>query len=67
MNKRQTVAVKDITKSPAYAKNATYHKIRRGDTLGGIAMKYGVSVKQLRRLNNIRGNNITAGKTLRIR
>lgn len=67
LNKRQTVAVKDITKSPAYAKNATYHKIRRGDTLGGIAMKYGVSVKQLRRLNNIRGNNITAGKTLRIR
>ena len=67
LNKRQTVAVKDITKSPAYAKNATYHKIRRGDTLGGIAMKYGVSVKQLRRLNNIRGTNITAGKTLRIR
>ena len=67
LNKRQTVTVKDITKSPAYAKNATYHKIRRGDTLGGIAMKYGVSVKQLRRLNNIRGNNITAGKTLRIR
>lgn len=67
LNKRQIVAVKDITKSPAYAKNATYHKIRRGDTLGGIAMKYGVSVKQLRRLNNIRGNNITAGKTLRIR
>lgn len=67
LNKRQTIAVKDITKSPAYAKNATYHKIRRGDTLGGIAMKYGVSVKQLRRLNNIRGNNITAGKTLRIR
>lgn len=67
LNKRQTVAVKDITKSPAYAKNATYHKIRRGDTLGGIALKYGVSVKQLRNLNNIKGNKITAGKTLRIR
>lgn len=67
LGKRKTVAVKDITKSPSYAKNATYHKIRRGDTLGGIAMKYGVTVKQLRQLNNIKGNNITAGKSLRIR
>ena len=35
--------------------------------LGGIARKYGVSVRQLRDLNGIRGNNITAGKNLRIR
>lgn len=45
---------------------ATY-KIKSGDTLGEIAAKFGVSVKQLRRLNGIRGNNIRAGKTLRIK
>ena len=65
--KRKTVAVKSPSKASGNSKNATYHKIRRGDTLGGIALKYGVTVKQLRRLNNIKGNVITAGKTLRIR
>lgn len=65
--KRKTVAVKESSAKSSNSKNAKYHKIRRGDTLGGIALKYGVSVKQLRRLNNIRGNNITAGKSLRIR
>lgn len=44
----------------------TYHKIRRGDTLGGIAARYGVSVSKLRQWNGIRGNNITAGKRLKI-
>lgn len=65
--KRKTVAVKNETRSSSSNKNAKYHKIRRGDTLGGIALKYGVTVRQLRQLNNIRGNNITAGKSLRIR
>lgn len=44
-----------------------YHKIKNGDTLGGIAAKYGVSVNQLRKLNGIKGNNIRAGKTIRVR
>ena len=43
-----------------------YHKIRNGETLGGIAAKYHVSVKQLRRLNGIKGSNIRAGKSIRI-
>ena len=65
LNKRKTVAVKDS--SYGNSKGATYHRIRQGDTLGGIALKYGVSVNQLRRLNGIKGNNIRAGKTLRVR
>ena len=43
-----------------------YHKIRRGETLGLIAAKYGVSVNQLRDWNNISGNKIVSGKNLRI-
>ena len=38
-----------------------------GDTLGGIAAKYHVSISQLRNLNGIKGNNIRAGRSLRIR
>lgn len=64
LNKRRTVAANDPS---ANLKGAKYHRIRRGDTLGGIAKRYGVTVNQLRRLNGIRGNNITAGKNLRIR
>ena len=66
LNKRRTVAVSEAS-TPKNAKGAKYHKIRKGDTLGGIARKYGVSVRQLRDLNGIRGNNITAGKNLSIR
>lgn len=67
LSKRKTVAVKENATGKNNSKNATHHKIRRGDTLGGIAARYGTTVNQLRKLNNIKGNNITAGKTLRIR
>lgn len=60
--RRSTVDVKDIP-----ASKAVYHRIRNGETLGGIAQRYGVSVNQLRRLNGIRGSNIRAGKPIRIR
>lgn len=67
LSKRRTVAVNEAKASSVSNKNAKYHKIRKGDTLGGIAHRYGVKVSQLRSLNGIKGNNITAGKTLRIR
>ena len=66
--RRTTVAVGGTGKSGSSSrKTAQYHRIRRGDTLGGIAARYGVSVAQLRRLNGIKGSNIRAGKTIRIR
>lgn len=40
------------------------HKIRRGETLGGIAAKYRVRVSDLRAWNGIRGNLIREGQTL---
>ena len=43
-----------------------YHRIRRGENLGLIAAKYGVSVNQIRDWNNISGNKIMAGRNLRI-
>ena len=65
--KRKTAAIKSASGTTRNAKGATYHKIRQGDTLGGIAIKYGTTVKKLRELNGIKGNNIRAGKTLRVR
>ena len=42
------------------------HRIRRGETLGTIAYKYGVSVRNLRRWNGLRNNRIYKGKKLMI-
>ena len=67
LNKRRTVAVNDGSKTSGNSKGAKYYKIRKGDTSGGIASRHGVSVKQLRNLNGVKGNNIRAGKTIRIR
>ncbi|GBD86784.1 membrane-bound lytic murein transglycosylase D precursor [bacterium BMS3Abin03] len=44
----------------------TYHRIRRGESLGLIAERYGVRISQLRKWNRLRGNKIIAGKKLKI-
>jgi LysM repeat protein len=51
---------------PTAARRVVTHKIRSGDTLTGIAQKYGVTVSQLKRLN---GGTATLriGRTLRIK
>ena len=43
-----------------------YHKIRSGESLGLIATKYKTTITNLRKWNNLRGNTIQAGKTLKI-
>jgi N-acetylmuramoyl-L-alanine amidase len=42
------------------------HVVRRGETLSGIARKYSVSLNRLRDVNDIRGDQLVAGKTLLI-
>ena len=43
-----------------------YYKIKQGDTLGGIAKKFHVTVSQLQKWNGLSGTNIYAGKNLRV-
>ncbi len=40
--------------------------VKKGDTLGRIARRYDVTIKQLKRENNIKGNSIRAGQVLYI-
>ena len=47
-------------------KGVTYYKIKNGDTLGGIAAKFHVTVKQLKAWNGLKSDNIRAGSTLKI-
>jgi membrane-bound lytic murein transglycosylase D len=44
----------------------TRHKVRNGETLSTIARKYGVSVKQLMKANNLKNTNIRAGRYINI-
>ena len=41
--------------------------VRRGDTLSAIAKRNGTTVAKLKKLNGIRGNNIQAGKKLKVK
>lgn len=43
------------------------YRVRPGDTLSGIAQRYGVSVSSLRSNNRLRNNNLRIGQTLAIR
>ncbi len=45
-------------------RDSSKHIVARGDTLGGIAQRYSVSVNSLRSANNIRGDVIQVGREL---
>jgi murein DD-endopeptidase MepM/ murein hydrolase activator NlpD len=55
---------KDIAK----LKEARFHKVKRGESLGTIARKYHTNVKALRKLNRMKKSTvIRAGKKIRVR
>ena len=46
---------------------ASYYKVKSGDTLGAIAQRHGVSVRELCNLNNISTRTtLNIGTTLRV-
>ena len=42
------------------------YKIKKGDTLGSIAAKFGVSINQLKKQNNLKSNTLTVGNSIQI-
>ena len=52
---------------PHHSASSRTHRVRRGETLSGIALRYRVSLKALRRVNSIRNEHaLLAGTRLRI-
>jgi len=51
------VTFKDVTKT---------HKVKKGDNLGEISEKYGVTVAEIKKWNKLKSNNIPLGKSLKI-
>ncbi len=64
--KRKVVPVA-VSKSILSGRGRKTVVVRRGDTLGAIARRYGTTVTKLKKLNGIKGSNIRAGKRIRVR
>jgi FOG: LysM repeat len=62
----QAVSETDGRGEDAEEADATYHTVRRGDTLSEIARKYGVSTRQIRTLNDLSGS-LQPGQEIRVR
>jgi murein DD-endopeptidase MepM/ murein hydrolase activator NlpD len=59
---------KSLFDQVAQARAAAYHRVKRGENLGSIARRYGVSVSQITRLNGISTRTILRiGQSLRIK
>ncbi len=43
------------------------HVVKRGETLGGIARRYGLTERALKSMNGLRGTRLLAGQTLQIK
>lgn len=79
LTRRSTVVVQEATNAQTTSSKSSSSKksssksssktitVKRGDTLGGIAAKYGTTVAKLRKLNGLKGDNIRAGAKLRVR
>ena len=61
-NRRAPSDVQVLRRSP----QATTHTVKRGDTLFALARRYNTTVDTLRKLNNLKGNNLTTGRQLRV-
>ena len=57
----------NLDKKRNEAPPATYHVVKKGDTLGGIAKKYGRTVKQLMSWNGLKNaNSLSIGQRVRV-
>ena len=57
------IIVNSITK---YIKKMNTYTVKKGDSLYQIAIKYGTTVNELKKINNLTTNNLTIGQILKI-
>jgi len=57
---------KTVPKNNSIANSTFRYKVRKGDSLSEIAEKFGVSISDLKKWNNLTSNTIAVGKILKI-
>lgn len=66
--KQELVVDKKLFGHVAKARAAAYHRVKRGENLGTISRRYGVSISQLTKLNGISTRSILRiGQSLRVK
>ena len=63
---REVIEKEQIVKEVSKVSDRTVHTVKKGETLASVARKYHVSVSNLKRWNNMRGDVITVGQRLTI-
>ena len=66
-SKREKPLPEVVAASQSSSSHKVTHKVKKGETLGRIASRYGVSVSQLKKWNQLRSNSVKVGQRLVIR
>lgn len=64
--KTATPNAMNASRSQEESRPAATHRVKRGESLGTIARRHGVTVQDLRAWNSLKSNTILAGQNLRI-
>ena len=68
VGKNTKSSVKDNNKATKSKSTSTKtHTVKKGETLSSIARKYGCTVNDLKKWNNLKGNNVKVGQKLKIK
>jgi LysM repeat protein len=63
-----TVPTKPITATPVPPRRRRYYRLKTGETLSDVAIKFGTTVEQLLALNpGVRPTNLTVGQRIRVK
>ena len=63
-SKREKPLPEVVAASQSSSSHKVTHKVKKGETLGRIASRYGVSVSQLKKWNRLRSNSVKVGQRL---
>jgi membrane-bound lytic murein transglycosylase D len=56
----------EIVKGSKIVTKTKYHTVKRGDNIGEISQKYGVSIAEIKKWNRLKNNNVMLGAKLKI-
>lgn len=64
---RKTTPITNISNSTSNSNNTQVHTVATGETLYSISKKYGLTIDELKSLNQLEGNQLYLGQKLRIK